>query len=136
MSSEGPPPVFDDRDFSYWKIRIEAYVDAMDANVLKVTTVGFPAPADENNLTALEITHARLNAKARNTLLRSLNKENFNQVRSETKAHQMWVKLVEIHMGSKDAREERQKVLMDKINAFKKFPDECACSMYSHLMFL
>jgi hypothetical protein len=34
-SGDGPPPVFDGDDFPYWKIRMEAYLEAIDISVYK-----------------------------------------------------------------------------------------------------
>jgi hypothetical protein len=47
---DGPPPVFDGDDFPYWKIRMEAYLEAIDIGVYKATTQGFPEPRDPTNL--------------------------------------------------------------------------------------
>jgi hypothetical protein len=35
---DGSPPVFDGDDFPYWKIRMEAYLEAIDIGVYKATT--------------------------------------------------------------------------------------------------
>ena len=37
---DGPPPVFDGDDFPYWKIRMEAYLEAIDIGVYKAATQG------------------------------------------------------------------------------------------------
>jgi hypothetical protein len=33
---DGPPPVFKEDDFSYWKIRMEAYLEAIDVESIKM----------------------------------------------------------------------------------------------------
>jgi hypothetical protein len=43
---DGPLIVFDGDDFSYWKIRMEAYLEAIDIGVYKAATQGFPEPRD------------------------------------------------------------------------------------------
>jgi hypothetical protein len=45
----------------------------------------------------------------------------------------MWDKLIEIHMGTNDEREERYKSIMDRINHFKMLPHENANQIYSRL---
>jgi hypothetical protein len=47
---DGPPPVFDGDDFPYWKIRMEAYLEAIDIGVYKAATQGFPESRDPTNL--------------------------------------------------------------------------------------
>ena len=66
---DGPPPFFEGDNFPYWKIRIEAYLEALDARVLRATTQGFPTPRDPGNLQSDEIHYEKWNTKARNTLL-------------------------------------------------------------------
>ena len=34
---DGPPPIFEGDDFPYWKIFMEAYLDALDVEILKAT---------------------------------------------------------------------------------------------------
>ena len=65
---DGPPPVFDGDDFPYWKIRMEAYLEAIDIGVYKAATQGFPAPRDPTNLIGDEFNYEKWNAKAKNTL--------------------------------------------------------------------
>lgn len=113
--------MFDGINFSYWKIWMEAYLDAIDSGVLKAAESVFPAIKDSTAPTPDQANYYKWNAKARNILLWSLNKESFNKVRSEKKAHNIWTILVEIHMGSKDEREGRFKVVMDKLMLSKCF---------------
>ena len=32
---DGPPPIFEGDDFPYWKIRMEAYLEALDVGILE-----------------------------------------------------------------------------------------------------
>ena len=41
---DGPPPIFEGDDFPYWKIRMEAYLEALDVGILRATSQGFPKP--------------------------------------------------------------------------------------------
>jgi hypothetical protein len=75
-SGDGPPPVFDGDDFPYWKIRMEAYLEAIDIGVYKATTQGFLEPRDPTNLVE-EFNYEKWNAKAKNTLFRGLCKDVF-----------------------------------------------------------
>jgi hypothetical protein len=54
-----PPPVFDGDNFPYWKIRMEAYLEAMDIGVYKVATQGFPEPRDPTNLVREEFNYEK-----------------------------------------------------------------------------
>jgi hypothetical protein len=72
---DGPPPVFYGDDFPYWKIRMGAYLEAIDIGVYKAATQGFPEPKDPTNLVGEEFNYEKLNAKAKNTLFRGLCKD-------------------------------------------------------------
>jgi hypothetical protein len=69
-----PPPVFDGDNFPYWKIRMEAYLEAIDIGVYKAATQGFPEPRDPTNLVGEEFNYEKWNAKAKNTLLEAFAK--------------------------------------------------------------
>ena len=47
---DGPPSIFEGDDFPYWKIRMEAYLEALDVGVLTAASQGFPKPKDPANL--------------------------------------------------------------------------------------
>ena len=62
---DGLPPVFEGDDFPYWKIRMEAYLEALDVRVLRAISQGFPTPRDPANLQGDEVYYEKWNAKAR-----------------------------------------------------------------------
>jgi hypothetical protein len=70
-------------DFPYWKIYMEAYLEAIDVRVYHATTQGFPQPRDSANLLGDEVNYEKWNAKAKNTLFRGLCKDVFNRVRNK-----------------------------------------------------
>src|SRR6187455_1160506 len=107
---DGPPPVFDGDDFPYWKIRMEAYLEAIDIGVYKPATQGFPEPRDPTNLVGDEFNYDKWNAKAKNTLFRGLCKDVSNRVRNH--------------------------IAMRKLNSFEMLTNENANAMYSRLNIL
>ena len=74
---DGPPPVFEGDNFPYWKIRMEAYLEAIDVRVLRATTQGLPKPMDPANPIGDEANYEKWNAKAKNTLFRGFCKDVF-----------------------------------------------------------
>jgi hypothetical protein len=137
MSGEdGPPPVFDGDDFPYWKIRMEAYLEAIDIGVYKAATQGFPEPRDPTNLVGEEFNYEKWNAKAKNTLFRGLCKDVFNRVRNHRNAHDLWMNICALHEGTKSEREERYHIAMKKLNSFEMLANENVNDMYSRLNIL
>ena len=84
---DGPPPIFEGDEFPYWKIRMEAYLEALDVGILRAASQGFPKPQDATNLQGDEVNYEKWNAKARNTIFRGLCKDVFNRVRNHKDAH-------------------------------------------------
>ena len=76
---DGPPPIFEGDDFPYWKIRMEAYLEALDVGILRATSQGFPTPKNAAQLQGDEVNYEKWNAKARNTIFRGLCKDVFNR---------------------------------------------------------
>jgi hypothetical protein len=74
MSGGDGPPVFDGDDFPYWKIRMEAYLEAIDIGVYKAATQGFPEPRDPTNLVGEEFNYEKWNAKAKKPFLEAFEK--------------------------------------------------------------
>jgi hypothetical protein len=66
---DGPPPVFYGDDFPYWKIHMEAYLEAIDIGVYKAATQGFPEPRDATNLMGDEYSYEKWNSKAKTLFL-------------------------------------------------------------------
>jgi hypothetical protein len=61
-NGEGPPPIFEEDDFPYWKIRMEAYLEAIDVGCLRAATDSIlamsssqPTPSQTTVLTTTEI---------------------------------------------------------------------------------
>ena len=47
---DGPPLIFEVDDFPYWKIHMEAYLEALDVGILRAASQDFPKPWDATHL--------------------------------------------------------------------------------------
>jgi hypothetical protein len=88
-NGEGPPPIFERDNFSYWKIRMEGHLEALDVGCLRATTEGLPKIKDPAHPVGDEEKYDRWNARAKNTLYRGLGKDIFNCVRNAKDAHEL-----------------------------------------------
>ena len=129
----GPPPIFEGDDFPYWKIRIEAYLEALDAGILRAASQGFSKPRDPTHLQGDEVNYEKWNAKARNAIFRGLCKDVFNRVRNHKDAHALWTDICALHERTKSEREKHYHLVMKKLNSFEMLPKESANEMYSCL---
>ena len=103
---DGQPPFFEGDDFPYWKIRMEAYLEAIDVGVLRAATQGFPKPKDPTNLVGDEANYEKWNAKAKNTLFRGLCKDVSNRIRNHKDSHTLWSDICALYEGTKSERKE------------------------------
>ena len=115
---DGPPPIFEGDDFPYWKIRMEAYLEALDVGILRVTSQCFSKPKDPTHLQGDEVNYKKWNVKAKNTLFRGHCKDVFNHVRNHKDAHALWSDICALHEETKSEREERYHLVMKKLNSF------------------
>ena len=130
---DGPPPIFEGDDFPYWKICMEAYLEAIDVGVYRASTQGFLKPKDPTNIQGDEVHYEKWNAKARNTLFRGLCKDVFNRVRNHKDANSLWSDICGLHEGTKSVCEERYHLVMKELNSFEMLPSKSANEMYSRL---
>jgi hypothetical protein len=132
-NGEGPPPTFEGDDFPYWKIRMEAYLEAIDVGCLRAATEELPPIRDPANPSGDEEQYDRWNAKAKNAIYWALGTDIFNRVRNAKNAHELWENLCALHEGTKSEREERYHIALKKINSFEMLPKESANKMYTRL---
>ena len=130
---DGTPPIFEGDDFPYWKIHMEAYLEALDVRILRAASQGFPKPRDPTHLPGDEVNYEKWNAKARNIIFRGLCKDAFNHVQNHKDAHALWSDICPLHEGIKSEHEERYHLVMKKLNSFETLPKESANEMYSRL---
>jgi hypothetical protein len=128
---DGPPPIFDGDNFPYWKIHMEAYLEAIDIGVYKATTQRFPQHRDATDLLGDESNYEKWNTKAKNTLFRGLCKDAFNRVRNHKNALDLWLEIYALHEGTKSEHVERYHIAMRKLNSFEMLANENANVMYS-----
>jgi hypothetical protein len=94
---ESGPPFFDGRNFSYWKSRMGAYIDALGPDVWNATKTNYTG--------ALTPEQQKWNAKARNAIIEGISEDVFARINNIDLAHDMWHQLIQFHEGSSKVRE-------------------------------
>ena len=121
---DGPPPIFEEDDFTYWKFCMEAYLEALDVRILRAVSQGFLKPKDPTHIQDDEVNYEKWNAKDRNTIFRGLCKDMFNRVRNHKDVHALWSDICALHEGTNSEREEHYHLVMKKLNSFEMLPRE------------
>jgi hypothetical protein len=120
----GLVPHFDGTGYPRWKVLMEAYLEAKDLDVWRVTDEGL------KNGTKKE---KQFDVIAKSIILSSLDVGIFNRVFTCENAHELWKTIKVQNEGSKEVANERYSCLLEEINSFKQLANENAKSMYSRL---
>ena len=120
------PPLCNREKFSNWKIRMQAYMDAIDEELFEtilngpyVPTKLAPTPEDPDRMaiklrtewTDNEKKAVQLDKKAKNILFMSLEDELFENVVNCRTAKEIWEALLVMHEGTEEVRENKQSLL-------------------------
>jgi hypothetical protein len=117
----GLAPHFDDTGYPPWKVLIEAYLQAKDLDVWRVTDEGVKNGTKEKQFDVI----------AKSIIMSSL--DVFNRVFTCDNACELWKPIKEENEGSKEVPNECYDCLLEEFNSFKQVENENAESMYSHL---
>jgi hypothetical protein len=110
----GLAPHFYGTGYPRWKVLMEAYLQAKDLDVWRVTDEG-------------------MKNGTKSIILPSLDVGVFNKVFNCENAHELWKTIKEQNEGSKEVANERYGCLLEEFNSFKQLSNENAESMYSRL---
>ena len=101
------PPHFDGTNFPYYRARMACYLEAVDLGVWRVTRDGMKTIKNPDKPTKSEEKEIHFNARAKNCLFESFSMDVFNQVYTLNMAHEIWLKLQELHDGTSNVREHK-----------------------------
>jgi hypothetical protein len=119
------PLLFDGRNFSYWKSRMGAYLDALGPDVWNATKTGYTG--------ALTPEQQKWNGKARNAIIEGIGEDVLTRIDNIDLAHDMWHQLIQLHEGSSKFCEQKYHLLRAKYDEFKMLLNECCNDMFSRL---
>ena len=75
------PPLFNDTNYAYWKVRMRAFLQSLDEKVWQVVEIGWTkpkeAPADQDDA---KIKAANFNSRALKALFSAITNEEFKKI--------------------------------------------------------
>jgi hypothetical protein len=119
------PPLFDGKNFSYWKSRMGAYLDALSLDVWIATKTGYTGD--------LTPEQQKWNAKARNAIIEGISEDIFARIDNIDLAHDLWLQLIQLHESSSKVHEQKYHLLRAKYDEFNMFRNEYCNDMFSRL---
>ena len=81
------------------------YLEAVDLGVWRVTRDGMKSIKNPDKPTKSDEKEIHFNARAKNCLFESFSMDVFNQVFTLNTAHEIWLKLQELHDGASNVHE-------------------------------
>ena len=85
------PPLFDDTNYAYWKVRMRAFLQSLDEKVWQVVEIGWTkpkeAPAEWDDA---KIKVENFNSRALNALFSAVTNEEFKMVSSIETVKEAW----------------------------------------------
>ncbi|KAI4312622.1 hypothetical protein MLD38_037426 [Melastoma candidum] len=131
------PPLFAGQHFSYWKMRMELFIGAKEADCWHIIMEGDlivppPNPNDIRHENERKRTIS-LNTKARHYLVCALAGNEFNRVSTCKTAKEMWDRLALIYDGTEQVKESKVNALVTQYEAFKMKKDESINQMFDRL---
>jgi hypothetical protein len=120
----GLAPHLDGTGYPRWKVLMEAYLQAKDLDVWRVTDEGM------KNCTKKE---KQFDVIAKSIILSSLDIGVFNRVFNCENAYELWKTIKEQNESSKEVANECYGCLLEEFNIFKQLANENVESMYSSL---
>ncbi|MQM19043.1 hypothetical protein Taro_052041 [Colocasia esculenta] len=130
--SVNQPPLFDGEDYTYWKTRMEYFLQGHDYQIWSMVEEGDLLVTNEK---AQWIDDDRkkisLNCKAKSILCCALSKKEFNRVSACKSAMEMWEKLRITYEGTDKVKEIRIDILVTQYERFQMQSGESITQMFS-----
>ena len=100
------PPLFNDTNYAYWKVRMRAFLQSLDKKVWQAVEIGWTklkeAPIDWDEA---KIKVANYNNRALNALFSVVTNEEFKKISSTETAQEAWTILQTTYEGTKTVKD-------------------------------
>ncbi|MQM23012.1 hypothetical protein Taro_056073 [Colocasia esculenta] len=129
------PPLFDGKDYTYWKTRMEYFLQGFDFQIWSIVEEGDLLVTNEKDKwTEDDRKKISLNCKAKSILCCALSKKEFNHVSACKSAMEMWQKLRITYEGTDKVKETRIDILVTQYERFQMQPGESITQMFSRFI--
>ncbi|MQM22321.1 hypothetical protein Taro_055372 [Colocasia esculenta] len=126
------PPLFDGEDYTYWKTRMEYFLQGHDYQIWSIVEEGDLLVTNEKaQWTDDDRKKISLNCKAKSILCCALSKKEFNRVSACKFAMEMWEKLRITYEGTNKVKETRIDILVAQYERFQMQSGESITQMFS-----
>ena len=128
------PPLFDGTNYAYWKVRMKAFLQAIDENVWQAVEVGWvkpkEVPVDQDKA---KIKAANFNSRALNALFSGVTNEEFKKISFTEIAKEAWTILETTYEGTKVVKTVKLQRLTTSFEEIRIEDDETFDEFYAKL---
>ena len=128
------PPFFDRGNYAFWKVRIKAFLCAIDESVWDFIENGYVKPTTakfEWDKVALAL--ANMNSKAINVIFYGVSPDEFHRISHMKTAKEAWTILETTYEGTKKVKDTKFQMLTTRFEELKMGDDEAFDSFYGKL---
>ncbi|MQM09076.1 hypothetical protein Taro_041944 [Colocasia esculenta] len=126
------PPLFDGEDYTYWKTRMEFFLQGLDYQIWSIVEEeDLLVTNDKDKWTEDDKKKISFNCKAKSILCCALSKKEFNRISACKSIMEMWEKLRITYEGTDKVKETRIDILVTQYERFQMQPGESITQMYS-----
>ena len=126
------PPIFDGKNFNYWKERVTAYLQSLGTEVWDIVETGYTFPS-ATPIDAAEKKKYETNAKAVNTLLGCISQPEFMNVMHYKSAKEIWDKIFMSYEGDEQVKRAKLQTLKIQYETLTMHNDEIIASFFLHI---
>ena len=119
------PPLFDGTNYAYWKVRMRAFLQALDEQVWQAIEIGQTkpkeVPADQYDA---KIKVENFNSRVFNVLFSAVTNEEFKKISSTKTAKEAWTILQTTYEGTNAVKDSKFQRLITSFEEIKMEEDE------------
>ena len=128
------PPHFDENNYTYWKVRMKAFLKLIDERVWNSVEYEWEkpiTPVSEWQISQKETT--AFNSKVMNVIFNAVSMEEFKRISNVEVACTVWNILQTVHEGTKAVKINKLQQLTSKFESIKMSDDEFFDEFYAKL---
>ena len=128
------PPHFDGNNYTFWKVRMKAFLKSIDERVWNSIEYGWEKPnTPVNEWQTSQKEAAAFHSKAMNAIFNAVSMEEFRRISNVEVAHTAWNILQTVHEGTKAVKINKLQQLTSKFESIRMSDDKSFDEFYTKL---
>ena len=126
------PPLFDDTNYAYWKVRMRVFLQSLDEKMWQAVEIGWTKPKEASaDWDEAKIKAVNFNSRALNALFSVVTNEEFKKMSSTKTTQEAWTILHTTYEGTKAVKDSKLQRLTTSFEETKMEKDESVDEFYA-----